>query len=190
MELEVRAAAEAAIDDGLLKDDAAYDASAEGLPGHIEAGEPGCPAGRLDCRREHPDRRRLAGAVRSEQPEHLAVGDAKVDALHRFDPARIGLRELIDLDRGGGKQLCRGDHICVVAAVRLSCHLKTPSRAISRRVPLHWFHAYDEIERGDVTEPLRDLEGFLRLSHMRLPLRHIRERRKRKGPDPMKRGYG
>src|SRR5207248_3913195 len=96
VEFQVRAATEAAIDDGLLKDDAAYAASAERLLGHIEAGELGRPTGRLDRCREHPDRRRLSGAVGSEQPEHLTVRDLKVDTLHRFDPARIGLGELHD----------------------------------------------------------------------------------------------
>src|SRR6185312_1954890 len=146
VELEVRASAEALIDDRLLEHHAADAASLEWLPGHIEAGQPGCPAGRRDRRREHPDRRRLAGAVGPEQPEHFTVAHPKVDALHRFDPPWIGLCQPIDLDRRGGKELGAGDHVCVVAAIDLSCHRETPSRAcFAADAALHWYHAYDEI---------------------------------------------
>jgi hypothetical protein len=40
------------------------------------------------------------GAVRAEQAEHLAAGHLEVDALDRLDATRVGLAELMDLDRG------------------------------------------------------------------------------------------
>jgi hypothetical protein len=56
--------------------------------------ERGAAARRHDRRREHPDRRRLAGPVRAEQPEDLAGLDLEVDALDRLDATGIRLREM------------------------------------------------------------------------------------------------
>ena len=60
-------------------------------------------AGRPDQVEQGPDRGRLAGAVRPEEPEHLALLDAQVDV---DDPAvgAVGLGELFGLDdRGHGR---------------------------------------------------------------------------------------
>src|SRR5262249_1641370 len=71
MDLEVPGAAERAVDHRLLEDDAADSPGGDRLPRHVEARQPGAPGGRLDRRRQHPDRGRLAGAVRAEQAEDL-----------------------------------------------------------------------------------------------------------------------
>ena len=47
---------------------------------------------------EDLDRRRLAGAVRAEQAEHLARRDLEVDAAHGLDPV-VGLPQAADGDR-------------------------------------------------------------------------------------------
>src|SRR5581483_1733603 len=66
--------------------------------------DPGPPAGRDDGGGEHPDRRGLAGAVGTQQAEHLAGGDLKVDGLHGLDAAGVGLAETANVDhrRVGG----------------------------------------------------------------------------------------
>ena len=58
---------------------------------HVVAGEPGRAGGRDDRRGQHPHGRRLAGAVRAEQPEHLALGYLEVDSLDGLDSARVCL---------------------------------------------------------------------------------------------------
>ena len=47
-------------------------------------------AGRGEQRREHPQRRRLAGAVRAEEAEDLAGRDREVDAADGLDRAARG----------------------------------------------------------------------------------------------------
>ena len=93
MQLEVGAAGQATIDHRLLEYDAADAAGLKRLAGDVVADEPGAAAGRLDRRREHPYRGRLAGAVGTEQAEDLAAGDLEVDPLHGLHPARVGLLE-------------------------------------------------------------------------------------------------
>jgi hypothetical protein len=44
------------------------------------------------------ERRRLARAVRPEQPEHLAPGDVEVDVVHRED-LRVALSQAADPKR-------------------------------------------------------------------------------------------
>ena len=52
---------------------------------------------------EDLDGRRLAGAVRAEQPEHLAGGDLEVDPAHGLDAA-VRLPQAADRDRCGRSQ--------------------------------------------------------------------------------------
>ena len=54
-----------------------------GLVHDVEAEHLGAPAVGAQQRRQHPDERRLARAVRPEQSEHGALGDLKVDASER-----------------------------------------------------------------------------------------------------------
>src|SRR5581483_5642998 len=53
---------------------------------------------RREQRNEHPDQRRLAGAVRAEQAEDLAVLDDEADPLHRRELAEP-LDDRADVDR-------------------------------------------------------------------------------------------
>ena len=124
------------VDDGVLEDDAACAARRERLGRDVEPGEPRAAAGRDDRGREHPDRRRLAGAVRADEAEHLAALDLEVDALHRLDPARVGLLEPAHLDRGAGWHQ--------------RSHLQPPLRPSHR--PRLVRHRADGCEREDVTE--------------------------------------
>ena len=55
------------------------------------------PAGRHDEAGEHADRRRLAGTVRAEQAEDLAVPDREGQVVHRLDRAEA-LAEALHLD--------------------------------------------------------------------------------------------
>ena len=50
--------------------------------------------------REHADRRRLPGSVRTEQAEHLAAVDVEADVPDRAHVSGVGLHELPDLDCG------------------------------------------------------------------------------------------
>src|SRR5207302_11312206 len=98
VEIEVRAAGQRPVHDRLLKDDAADLSCGERLLGDVEAADPRRSAGRADRRRQHADRRRLAGTVRPEQAEDLARSDVEVDALHRLHVARVHLAKLSRLD--------------------------------------------------------------------------------------------
>jgi hypothetical protein len=55
-----------------------------GLAGDVEAGNPGRPGRRRQERGEDPKRRRLAGAVRSQEAEDLPGLDLEVDTRHGF----------------------------------------------------------------------------------------------------------
>jgi hypothetical protein len=57
-------------------------------------------AGGPQERGEHPHRRRLAGAVRTEKPVDLPRGDLEVDAVDGLDAALELARQLVRLDRG------------------------------------------------------------------------------------------
>jgi len=54
---------------------------------------------RLGQRGEDLDRRRLAGAVRSQQPEHGPGLDAERQAVERLHALRIQLDQTLGLDR-------------------------------------------------------------------------------------------
>ena len=69
---------------------------------HVQAGDQRPPARRHDDRGQHPDRRRLAGAVRAEQPEELAAAHLEVEAVHRdhgLVTAPVDLPQLLGPDR-------------------------------------------------------------------------------------------
>src|SRR5437763_4115727 len=96
--LTVAPAREAAIDGRLLEHNGTDAAGSQGLTDDIEAGQTGGARGRPDRRRQHADRRGLAGAVGTEQPEHLTPLDREVDALHRLDATGIGLAQAAYFD--------------------------------------------------------------------------------------------
>jgi len=81
VELEVLAAGQAAVEGRLLEDDADALAHGVAVAGDVEAGHDGGARGRPEEGREHVDRRRLAGPVRAEKPEQLALGDGERDAV-------------------------------------------------------------------------------------------------------------
>ncbi len=66
-----------------------------------DAEHPGRPRGRPDQVEEGPDRRRLAGAVRPQEPEDLPLGNGEIDL---DDPAvaAVALGELLGLDDVSG----------------------------------------------------------------------------------------
>ena len=51
----------------------------------VVAGDRGGAGGRLEQRRQHPQRGGLAGAVRAEEADDLALGDVEVDAVDGAD---------------------------------------------------------------------------------------------------------
>ena len=69
----------------------------ERSPG-IEAEHADLALGALAVTLEDLDRRRLAGAVGPEQPEHLAAAHLEVDPADRLELA-VGLAQAADLDR-------------------------------------------------------------------------------------------
>ena len=119
MKLEVGQAAQGAVDDGVLEHHAAHAAREQRLLGDVVAGQPGAARRWGHRRGEHPDRGRLAGAVRTEQAEHFARSDLEVDALDGLDASWIRLAKLHDLDRGGGAHATRPVNVrdCLTVAV-------------------------------------------------------------------------
>ena len=83
-EHEVLPAGENAVHGGELAGQADLLAHLFGLARRVEAADAGAAAVRLEKRGEDVDRRRLAGAVRSEQCEDLAAPHFKVDAFQDF----------------------------------------------------------------------------------------------------------
>ena len=91
------------VEPGLLQRDADPAAHGVGLAGDVDAGDPRAAGGDREQRRQHPHRRRLAGAVRPEEAEHLARLDPQVDAAHRLDrlgTASIRLHQTVRFHRG------------------------------------------------------------------------------------------
>ena len=102
VDVEVAQPAERAVHHRVLEDDAARLARRERFTRDVEARDARASGARHDRRRQHADRRRLAGAVGAEQAEDLARGDGEVDALHGLDAAGIGLSQAAHLDCGPG----------------------------------------------------------------------------------------
>ena len=97
-QLEVLPAGQDLVDRGVLArepDPAAYLLR---IPAYVDAADVGRAAVGLEERGEHPDRRRLAGAVRAEQPVHRPIGDRQLEPVerrHLLEP----LGQLPSLDR-------------------------------------------------------------------------------------------
>jgi hypothetical protein len=108
----------------LLEGDAHATPGQVGLGGHVDARDPRGARRDGQERRQHAHRRRLAGAVRTEEPEHLARADVEVDAAHRLDrggAAAVGLDEARGLDRGRrprGTRRARGPNCRLACAGR------------------------------------------------------------------------
>ena len=67
---------------------------------HVDATHVRGAGGRDDARGEHARRRRLARAVRSEQPEDLTAFDREIEGVDCADVTRIHLGETARHDRG------------------------------------------------------------------------------------------
>ena len=96
--VEVLPDGERAVERVRLRDDADLALHVGGVAADVEAGDERAPAGRDDGRREHPDRRRLARAVRAEQAEELAAPHLEVEPVDG-DERPVDLAELLGPDR-------------------------------------------------------------------------------------------
>ena len=110
---------EVLVDRRVLAGDADQLADAMRLAGHVDAEDLGVARVDRQQRREHPQHRGLAGAVRPEDAEDLALADLEVDAV---DGAQVAER-LHQPARVDGCCLC---HVC-------SSGCKHPMEARSRR---------------------------------------------------------
>ena len=115
MQLEVLAPAQRTVDHRLLEHHAADAARLKRLRCHVVAAQSRAAAGRGDGGREHADRRRLAGAIRTEQAEHLTVLDVEVDALDGFHAAGICLAQAAHFDT------CHGSRLLLAGAGHIWC---------------------------------------------------------------------
>ena len=75
----------ARVEPGLLQRHADPAPRLVGIARNVHAGHERSAGGDREQRRQHPHRRRLAGAVRPEEAEHLAGLDPQVDASNRLD---------------------------------------------------------------------------------------------------------
>ena len=91
VQVKVAAAGQRLVQDRFLEHHAADRPGRDGVPDHVETGQPRRPAGGLDRGGQHPDGGGLAGTVRAQQAEHLTGGDLEVDAADGLDPAGVGL---------------------------------------------------------------------------------------------------
>src|SRR5208282_372543 len=67
----------------------------------VMAGHRDAAAGRIDDAADDADQGRLAGAVRAEQRENLAVAYLQVDVLERLEAGGVRLGEVQDGNGGG-----------------------------------------------------------------------------------------
>ncbi len=86
------------VDGGVLAREADPLAQLRRVLDDVEPGHPRAAGVGLQQRRQDPDDRRLAGAIRSEQAEHGPVRDLEVHADERAHRA-VGLHEPADADR-------------------------------------------------------------------------------------------
>ena len=112
---EKLAARLARVEPGLLQRDADPAPDLVRLAGHVHAGDARAPGRDRQQRGEHADGRRLAGAVRAEEPEDPARVDAQVHAAHRLD-VPVAAAEVLDqrlrLDgRARRRPAVRVDHL-------------------------------------------------------------------------------
>src|SRR5581483_4173918 len=102
VEVEVLPHGQRAVERVELRDDADAALHRGRMLAHVHAGDERAASRRDDGRRQHPDRRRLAGAIRAEQPEELAAPDFEVepvDGEDRIAAGSEGLAELLRPDR-------------------------------------------------------------------------------------------
>ena len=98
LQAQVVSSREERVERRLLERGADHRAHLGALVHDVVARYPGRPRGRRQQRREHEHRRRLAGAVRPEEPVDLARLDAYVDAVDGSRTLLELANELLDLD--------------------------------------------------------------------------------------------
>src|SRR5438105_1858419 len=98
---QVRAAGKSAVEDRVLEHDPRHPPGVDRLTSNVEPADLDLPRRRANRRRQHADRRRLAGAVRSEQPERFPASDPERDVPQRLYPASVLLGEALDPDPAG-----------------------------------------------------------------------------------------
>src|SRR5262245_16171961 len=96
MRREVLSPRERLVDDGVLEHDAADRPSRNRFGADIESTYTRHTARRSHRGRQHPDRRRLSGAVRPEEAEHFTAGDVEIDPSDGLDAAGPRLSQLSD----------------------------------------------------------------------------------------------
>jgi hypothetical protein len=136
---EVLQPGEVLVDRGVLSGETDALAQARGVVHHVEAGHADRARVGLEQRRQHADRRGLAGAVGPQQPEHGAVCGLEVDPVERAHVAE-GLHEPGDADRrllalpvGGGGRAIDG------AQPRIMCirrHVRHRTRGLGQELSL------------------------------------------------------
>src|SRR5687768_15590258 len=85
MEVEQLAAGLARVEPRLLQRDADAVANPIRVAGHVDARHRCTAGGDRQKRREHPHRRRLAGAIRAEKAEDLAWLNLEIDSANSLD---------------------------------------------------------------------------------------------------------
>ena len=89
VELQVLIGREPVVERGVLEDHADRLPHAGRLGGDVVAGQLGPAAGRPEQGREHVDGRALAGAVRAEEAEDLALVDLEIDGIDGPEGAEV-----------------------------------------------------------------------------------------------------
>ena len=84
----------------LLEGDADLAADRRRVVDDVEAGDPRRAAGRPQQRRQHPHGGGLAGPIRAEEGEDLALGNLEVDSGDRGDAPLEAPLQVLDFDRG------------------------------------------------------------------------------------------
>jgi hypothetical protein len=83
----------------LLADHADRSSHADRIGEHVDPADLGAPAVGSRQRRQHANRGRLASAVGPEQPEDRPRLDGHADPVKRGDRGRVGLSQILRLDR-------------------------------------------------------------------------------------------
>ena len=156
-----------------------------------------CAARRQQQRDQHLDRRRLAGAVRAEQPEELALLDRERDAAHRLDLERlppddaggrtVGPAQLDGLDHRHAfdPSRCRRDRVVGAApADRARASLRAgPARARRRLHPRQRVRRDGGRRTRSRGRTRTRISGSSAIEPGRLRARHAAERPRRR-PEP------
>ena len=164
---QVLAPGQVLVDRGVLARQADDPPDLVGLRPDVEPGHGRAPGVGPEERGEDPHRRRLAGAVRTEQAQDGPLGDLEVDAVEGSDLALAGL---VDLDQAFGRDRGVGCHAQALAPSW------GPGSGARKYTGSPFGHAIDgdpmigamrALPTGTVTFLFTDIEGSTRLLHER-----------------------